>query len=71
MSSTRKIKVAWSWEEWQRSRKARRAATDRITPSPVRRERSSSDKRLRAAFGGRRGPDFPDRSQGSHAGCPT
>ena len=27
----------------------------------VRRKRSSSDKRLRSAFGGQRGPDFPGR----------
>ena len=62
MSSTGKIKTNWTWEEWQRSRKARRAVTDRITPLPVRRKRSSSDKRLRKAFGGQRGPDFPGRS---------
>lgn len=62
MNSTDKIKLDWTWEEWQRSRKARRAITDRIAPSPVRRKLSSSDKRLRAAFGGRRGPDFPDRA---------
>ena len=62
MPSTGKRKIAWSWEEWQRSRKARRAVTDRITASLVRREHSSSDKRLHAAFGGRRGPVFPERS---------
>jgi len=62
VSSTADVKIAWTWVEWQRSRKARRAATDRIAPYPVRRKSSSSDKRLRAAFGGRRGPDFPGRS---------
>jgi len=62
VSSPGKLKTTWTWEEWQRSRKARRAATDRITPLSVRRKRSSSDKRLRAAFNGRRGPDFPGRS---------
>jgi len=61
VSSTGKIKIAWGWDEWQRSRKSRRAATDRITPSPVRRKRSSSDKRLSGAFRGQRGPDFPGR----------
>ena len=61
MNSPCKPKIAWTWDEWQRSRKARRAVTDRITPSSVRRKRSSSDKRLRAAFNNRRGPDFPGR----------
>jgi len=61
VSSTGSLKIAWTWEEWQRSRLARRAVTDRISPSPVRRKRSSSDKRLHAAFAGQRGPDFPDR----------
>ena len=59
MNSPSELKIAWTWDEWQRSRKARRAATDRITPSSVRRKRSSSDKRLRTAFDGQRGPDFP------------
>lgn len=62
MNSTGKIKIAWTWEEWQRSRKARRAVTDRITPSSVRRKQSASDKRLRATFDGRRGPDFTGRA---------
>ena len=62
MNSTADIKIAWTWEEWQRSRKARRAVTDRITQFPVRRQSSSSDKRLRAAFEGQRGPDFPGRA---------
>ncbi len=61
MSAPKKLKTAWTWEEWQHSRKARRAATDRITPCSVRRKRSSSDKRLRAVFDGRRGPDFSGR----------
>ncbi|MDP6631332.1 MAG: hypothetical protein QGH42_04455 [Kiritimatiellia bacterium] len=64
MSSQGNLKIAWTWEEWQRSRKARRAVTDRMSPLPVRRKRSSSDNRLRAAFNGQRGPDFPDRTQG-------
>jgi len=50
------IKTAWTWEEWQQSRAARRAATDRITPASVRRKRSSSDARLRKTYNGRRGP---------------
>ena len=62
MNSPGTLKIAWTWEEWKRSRKARRAATDCITPSSVRRKSSSSDKRLHAAFNDRRGPDFSGRA---------
>ncbi|MDA0991635.1 MAG: hypothetical protein O3A51_12905 [Verrucomicrobia bacterium] len=61
MNSTTDLKTAWTWEAWQQSRQARRAVTDRITPASVRRTTSSSDKRLRAAFNGQRGPDFRNR----------
>jgi len=52
------IKTAWTWEEWQASRKARRAAARRVGPLITRRQASSSDRRLRSAFAGQRGPDF-------------
>ena len=61
MSSDKKIKINWTWEEWQASRKARRAVTDIITAASVRRSESSSDKRLRSAFDGERGPSFTNR----------
>jgi hypothetical protein len=58
------LKTNWTWEEWLASRKARRQAADRISPRSVRRRESSSDRRLRAAFKGERGPDFGIRTQG-------
>lgn len=61
MSSKKEIKINWTWEEWQASRKARKAATDCITTTSVRRKNSSSDKRLKLAFDGERGPSFSDR----------
>ena len=61
MKSDTKVKTDWTWDEWQASRKARRAVTDRITTASVRRKNSSSDKRLHAVFNGERGPSFTDR----------
>lgn len=58
MSSTKALKTDWTWEEWQQSRAARRAATLRVGPPVTRRKESSSDRRLRAAFKGQRGPNF-------------
>ena len=57
MSSRRiEIKKHWTWEEWQARRAALKALTDRISPEPARRRQSSSDHRLRRAFGGKRAP---------------
>ncbi len=61
MTSAPTLKTAWTWEEWQASRAARRAAADRVAPPVVRRRESSSDRRLRAAFQGERGPAFGRR----------
>ena len=58
MNSKNKIKTSWTWEEWQASRQARRSAAKRIGPSIARRGESSSDRRLRPAFAGQRGPAF-------------
>ena len=58
MKSTAKLKTDWTWEEWEQSRAARRAVTERIGPPVVRRRESSSDRRLRQAFQGQRGPEF-------------
>jgi hypothetical protein len=51
------MKVRFSWEEWRSQRAAVRALADRITPNPIRRQESSSDERLKKAFGGRRAPE--------------
>ena len=58
MSATKELKTNWTWEEWQQSRAARRAATLRVGPPVTRRKEGSSDRRLRAAFDGQRGPGF-------------
>lgn len=52
------LKTTWSWEEWQASRAARRSATQQVGPESVRRRSSSSDRRLRKQFKGKRGPEF-------------
>jgi hypothetical protein len=56
MKSTSPLKTSWTWEEWQRSRALRRAISEKIGPTEIRRIKSSSDRRLRAAFSGRRAP---------------
>ncbi len=58
MNSAPTLKTEWTWEEWQATRAARRMAADRVDPPVVRRRESSSDRRLRAAFKGERGPAF-------------
>ncbi len=58
MNSSPALKTEWTWEEWRRSRAARRAIAERIGPPVVRRAESTSDRKLRAAFDGKRGPDF-------------
>jgi hypothetical protein len=47
-----------SWEDWLRGRGARRETSKRVAPGIVRRERSSSDRRLRKLFKGQRGLPF-------------
>jgi len=59
-SPEKTLKTKWTWEEWLASRAAVRAATEKVCPGPCRRAESSSDKRLRAAFGGER---FPKTNQ--------
>ncbi len=58
MNSAQPLKTDWTWDEWQQSRAARRAAADKIGPVIVRRKESSSDRKLRTAFKDERGPDF-------------
>jgi hypothetical protein len=47
-----------SWEDWQRGRHARRETSKQAAPGIVRRKTSSSDRRLRKLFKGRRGLRF-------------
>ena len=48
----------YTWEQWQAGRAERRRLGNLVAPPVIRRPESSSDKRLRAAFGGERGPPF-------------
>lgn len=43
-------------EDWEKGREARRLSGLKVAPASIRRKESSSDKRLRAAFGGKRAP---------------
>lgn len=56
MKSTLALKTSWTWEEWQQSRALRKAIASHIHPAEIRRKKSSSDRRLQAAFSGRRAP---------------
>ena len=47
-----------AWEDWLRGRRARRETSKQVVPGIVRRQRSSSDRRLRKLFNGRRGLPF-------------
>ena len=58
MKSNPELKTTWEWDEWQASRAARRAVAMSIGPPTVRRAESSSDRHLRKAFNGARGPEF-------------
>jgi hypothetical protein len=49
-------KTALTWEEWTKIREARRSTSERVRPGIIRRQASSSDKRLRPTFNGERGP---------------
>ena len=47
-----------SWEDWLKGRRTRRETGNKVAPEIIRRESSSSDKRLRKLFGGERGLPF-------------
>ena len=47
-----------SWADWLRGRRARRETSKQVVPGVLRRPRSSSDRRLRKLFKGRRGLPF-------------
>ena len=48
----------YTWEQWLAGRENRRRLGNLVARPIIRRESSSSDKRLRAAFDGERGPPF-------------
>jgi len=51
--------ISVTWEEWKAGREAKRETLRKLgLDSPSRRSSSSSDKRLRKAFGGKRAPDL-------------
>ncbi len=44
-----------SWEDWLAGRKLRRQAGNRVAPAVIRRQKSSSDRRLKKLYKGNRG----------------
>lgn len=52
-----------TWEQWQAGREKRRRLGELVAPKIIRRAESSSDRRLREAFDGERGPAFPGREE--------
>ena len=52
--------IRLTWDEWKGARAAKREALRRLgLDAPSRRRESTSDRRLRAAFGGERAPTIP------------
>ena len=52
--------IRLTWDEWKAARAAKREALRRLgLDAPSRRSESTSDRRLRAAFGGERASIFP------------
>ena len=52
--------IRLTWDEGKATRAAKREALRRLgLDAPSRRRESTSDRRLRAAFGGERAPTFP------------
>ena len=47
-----------AWEDWLAGRKARRESSRLVEPRPTRRRQSSSDRRLKKLFKGKRGLPF-------------
>jgi hypothetical protein len=56
MKSVAPLKTSWTWAEWQQSRALRKTISDQVSPTESRRSKSSADRRLKAAFSGRRAP---------------
>lgn len=59
--SDKQVRVI-KWDEWMAGREKRRALSRKVAPEGTRRLESPSDKRLRAAFHGERGPDLLNNS---------
>ncbi len=57
-----KPQKCYTWEQWQAGREKRRRLGELVAPKVIRRAESSSDRRLREAFDGERGPEFPGRT---------
>lgn len=52
------IDGAISYEDWLKGRRFRREMGNRVAPGIIRRESSSSDRRLKGLFNGERGLPF-------------
>jgi hypothetical protein len=52
------IEGVLSYADWLKGRRFRRELGERVVPGPIRRQTSSSDKRLRKLFNGARGLPF-------------
>ena len=52
------IDEVMSWADWLKGRSWRRELGNRVAPEVIQRKRSSSDRRLRKLFKGRRGLPF-------------
>jgi hypothetical protein len=52
------IEGSISWEGWLKGRRARRESSQLVAPGVIRRESSSSDRRLKKLFNGERGLPF-------------
>ena len=52
------IEGSISWEDWLKGRRYRRELSQRVAPGINRRQRSSSDRRLKKLFNGERGLPF-------------
>jgi hypothetical protein len=52
------IEGSISWEDWLKGRRARRESSKLVVPGVIRRQRSSSDRRLKKLFNGERGLPF-------------
>ena len=59
-----------SWEDWLKGRRWRRELGNRVAPEVIQRSRSSSDRRLRKLFKGRRGLPFTRRRNSDRQVCP-
>lgn len=57
------IEGSISYEDWLKGRRYRRELSQRVSPGIIRRDRSSSDKRLKKLFNGERGLPFTPTDQ--------